>query len=284
MTKRQPQTVKLISFHPDVTSQAALLQQQNVAVDFAPLVRTSAVVGEMAGLNPAALVLDLDKLPSHAREIALALRASKSARHIPILLAGSLPAEDGLPEKYARLRSELPDLPYTTWAGARAALVALLEQPATAAPIVPAQRVYTATLAQKLSVISRSEAVPAKARQVALIAAPDGFNELLGDLPATVTFTARIGAKTGLAICFIRSLDDLAAMLDMMTLQLPLAASAWIAYPKRATHKHLDFNENDVRNAGLAAGFVDYKICSIDGSWSGMKFAHRKKAQGQRDR
>jgi hypothetical protein len=271
-------TVKLISFHPEVTAQAVLLRQPGVTIDSAPLVRSSAVVGEMASLNPAALVLDLDKLPSHAREIAFALRASKSARHIPILFAGSLPARDGLPEKFARLRAELPDIPYVEWSKARSALGRMLEEPATAPPTVPAPRVYTATLAQKLGIVSRAATAEPKPKQIALVAAPDGFTELLGDLPVTVSFASRVGGKTDLALCFIRSLTDLESTLEMLTLQLPLAASAWIAYPKRAANKHLDFNENHVRNLCLAANFVDYKICSIDTSWSALKFAHRRKS------
>ena len=271
-------TVKLLSWHEDLPAKTARLAKAKLPVDATPLVRTSAVVGELAALNPAALVLDLDRLPSNSREIALMLRASKSARHIPILLAGTLAAGPAgeLPEKYARLRTELPDLPYAVWPKAAAALAKLLKEPKTAPHIVPAPRMYTATLAQKLGVFSTSAKADLKLRRVALVAAPDGFTELLGDLPETVSFGTRILDATDLAVCFIRSLDDLRAVLDMLTLHLPEKASVWIAYPKCAAHPHLDFNENDVRNPGLAAGLVDYKICSIDKTWSGIKFAWRK--------
>ena len=104
--------IRLLSWDEEIAAKAASLKAKGIVVDLAPLVRTSGVVGEMARLDPAALVLDLDRLPSNSREIALMLRASKSARHIPILLAGNEPALDGLPDKYARLKSELPDLPY----------------------------------------------------------------------------------------------------------------------------------------------------------------------------
>ncbi len=62
----------------------------------------------------------------------------------------------------------------------------------------------------------------------------------------------------------------------MLTLRLPVKASAWIVYPKRTGSTHRDFNENDVRRSALAAGFVNYKICSVDAVWSAMKFARRK--------
>jgi hypothetical protein len=272
-------TVKLISFHPDTESRTALLKQPGVTVDSAPLVRTSAVIGEMAGLNPAALVLDLDKLPSNSREIALMLRASKSARHIPILFAGELsPGADGsLPDKFARLKSELPDIPYTAWPDAAKALATLLKSPATVPPIVPAPRTYTASLPQKLGIVSASDKSKPKPRQIALLAAPDEFPALLSDLPETVSFVPRITPRTFLALCFVRSLAELAASFDLLTYNLPEGASAWVVYPKGAPKQQRKFNEHDVRRLGLDVGLVDYKICSVDGNWSAMKFTRRKK-------
>ena len=34
---------------------------------------------------------------------------------------------------------------------------------------------------------------------------------------------------------------------------------------------------NHVREFGLAAEFVDYKICAIDDTWSGLLFARRRR-------
>jgi hypothetical protein len=58
----------------------------------------------------------------------------------------------------------------------------------------------------------------------------------------------------------------------------PLAAAGglWIAWPKRASGVPTDLTESEVRRAGLTAGWVDYKVCAIDATWSGLKFALRK--------
>jgi len=268
--------IRLLSWDEEIAAKAASLEAKGIVVDAAPLARTSGVVGEMARLDPAILVFDLDRLSSNSREIALMLRASKSARHIPILLAGNEPAQDGLPDKYARLKSELPDLPYATWPNAKEAMLKLLNEPRIAPHIVPKPRVYTASLAQKLGILPGKERTATKARRIALIGEPEGFVELLGDLPETVRFTSKLSPAVHLALYFIRSLADLAATLDLLTTRLPLTASVWIVYPKRASRVYRDFNENDVREGGLSAGLVDYKICSIDADWSAMKFAHRK--------
>jgi hypothetical protein len=43
-----------------------------------------------------------------------------------------------------------------------------------------------------------------------------------------------------------------------------------------------DLNENLVREFGLAAGWVDYKVCAIDETWSGLCFARRAQAKVSR--
>jgi hypothetical protein len=113
--------------------------------------------------------------------------------------------------------------------------------------------------------------------RIALLAAPVGFEDLLGEIPENTVLQTQFSAKTDLALCFIRSLNDLAATVDLLVLRLPKQASAWIVHPKRAGKLHIDFNQNDVREAGLAVGLVDYKVCSVDNDWSGLKFAWRKR-------
>jgi len=56
---------------------------------------------------------------------------------------------------------------------------------------------------------------------------------------------------------------------------LPPAAHVWVVHPKARLKP--DFNQNDARDAGLAVGLVDYKVCSVDEDWSGLKFAWRKR-------
>ena len=53
-------------------------------------------------------------------------------------------------------------------------------------------------------------------------------------------------------------------------------AGLWIAWPKKASGVETDVTEDVVRAAGLATAMVDYKVCAIDATWSGLKFARRK--------
>jgi len=132
------------------------------------------------------------------------------------------------------------------------------------------ERDYSSTpLAKKLGI--RDE------MHVTLVAAPDAFKEILGDLPVNTVLSTRFSQKTKLALCFVRSIHDLPATLDMLTLRLPKQASVWLVHPKRTSKYHADFNQNDVRNQALATGLVDYKVCSVDADWSGLKFAWRNR-------
>jgi hypothetical protein len=50
----------------------------------------------------------------------------------------------------------------------------------------------------------------------------------------------------------------------------------WIAWPKKASGIQTDLNQQRVRETGLRSGLVDFKICSIDQTWSGLCFTRRK--------
>ncbi len=51
----------------------------------------------------------------------------------------------------------------------------------------------------------------------------------------------------------------------------------WVSWQKKTSGVPSDVNENIVRDAGLAAGLVDVKVCAVDEVWSGLKFVYRLK-------
>lgn len=138
-------------------------------------------------------------------------------------------------------------------------------------PAKPHDTAYSKTpLAQKLGVLTTRN----EPREVALIGAPADFRLLLGDLPSHIRLRQSLSPGIALAIVFTGTVAELDATLDILQSQLPPKASAWIVHPKK--HHKPAFNQTDVRNRALALGLVDYKICSVDADWSGIKFAWRK--------
>jgi hypothetical protein len=132
-------------------------------------------------------------------------------------------------------------------------------------------RDYSATpLVRKLGVVTAKGG----AGDVAMVGEPAGFRELLGELPGSVRLHDRVRTETRLALCFVRSRAELEAMMDLLAAQLPRSAHVWVLHPK--AQRKPDFNQNHVRDEGLARGLVDYKVCAVDADWSGLKFAWRQ--------
>ena len=239
------------------------LEQAGFSVDASPL-EPGSVIGHIRATAPAAILIDLDRLPSHGREVAVALRRSKSTRGIPIVFAG------GPPEKVQRIRTELPDAFFTEWRAVAPALKKALKT----APINPVQPPAHMERYAGSSLVKKLGLKPDMA--VALLGAPEDFVEKLHDLPETTRFQDRITAQTKLALWFVRSRQEIESETQYTAARLPAGASLWIVHPKQTSRYRVDFNQNDVRAAGLAAGLVDYKVCAVDSDWSGLKFSRKR--------
>jgi len=110
--------------------------------------------------------------------------------------------------------------------------------------------------------------------RVALVAAPSGFARELVGLPEGVRLSARAAGSSDLVVWFVRSRRELRG--GVARLGRLMGAGLWIAWPKKASGMTTDLDEDEVRAAGLAEGLVDYKVCAINGTWSGLKFARRR--------
>lgn len=255
--------VRLISWSKDRADRARLLESARFSVD-ASEHDAGRAIGQTRAIAPAAILIDLDRLPSHGRAVATVLRSTKSTCELPIVFAG------GDPEKVERVRAHLPGEMFVAWKDAARALKKAMKQ--TPPPKLPRPYVEQwkeSSLATKLGFKANSK--------VALLGAPEGFEELTGDPPEGLEFQSGINRQTSLAIWFVRSRQELESEIGFVSARLPERASLWIAFPKQASRLRVDFNSNDVRAAGLAVEFVDYKVCAIDADWSGLKFARKKR-------
>jgi len=66
--------------------------------------------------------------------------------------------------------------------------------------------------------------------------------------------------------------NDLAALRRVL---VP-AGFVWVSWPKRASKRPTDIDENVIRDICLPMGLVDVKVCAIDAIWSGLKLMIRK--------
>jgi hypothetical protein len=213
---------------------------------------------------PDAVVIDLSRLPSQGRDVGLGLRTYATTRRVPLVFVG------GDPDKVAGVRALLPDATYTTWGRIRSALARAIASP-PAAPVVPPSALagYSGTpLPRKLGIRENSVVV--------LVNAPPDFRAGLGDLPTGALVTDRWPGRFQLAVWFVRSLRDLQRGIRPAAARLK-EGSLWIAWPKKSSSLASGLTQQRVREAGLGAGLVDYKVCAIDATWSGLLFTRRKK-------
>jgi hypothetical protein len=211
---------------------------------------------------PDAIVIDLERLPSVGRDIGLALRMSKSTRQVPIVFAG------GVAEKVAGVRTLLPDATYAPWSKIGGVLKRAIVR-GVKKPVVPRSifETYSGTpLLKKLGVKQNST--------LTLVDAPDGFGVSLGALPEGAMIRDKSGRGADLTMWFVRSSEELSLRIRKIAADLDRGL-IWIAWPKKTSAIVSDLSQVAVRGVGLANGLVDFKVCAIDETWSGLLFKRR---------
>jgi hypothetical protein len=115
---------------------------------------------------------------------------------------------------------------------------------------------------------------------------PASFLKDLGSLPEGAETTDRLAGKANVLVYFTDRQAALRKDFSALAQRLVPDGMVWIAWPKKASGKETDLDENIVRKIGLDTGLVDVKVCAIDETWSGLKFVIRVKdraaAKGKR--
>jgi len=213
---------------------------------------------------PDAVVIDLSRLPSQGRDFGMMLRQAKATRYIPLVFVG------GDPLKVEKVKEQIPDAVYTTWDEIHPALEQAIFHP-PAAPTAPKtlfDSYIGRPLAQKLGL--------RPGMRLGLVAPPPDFRKTLGEVPEGVAVEDRAEGECDVLLWFIRTRLDLEQGVGPTSAR-PDFRFLWIIWPKKASGVETDLTQPLVREAGLAAGLVDFKICSVDATWTGLEFTRRKK-------
>ena len=113
--------------------------------------------------------------------------------------------------------------------------------------------------------------------RVVLRSNPSSFVKLMGTLPDGVAISNRLSGKANVIVYFTDQLAALQKDFARLSAALVPDGMLWIGWPKKASGRPTDLNENIVREIGLDRGLVDVKVCAIDETWSGLKFVIRVK-------
>ena len=254
--------IRLIHWNAgEAAERVARLPADEFQVNHAQL--DTAGLRDLRARPPDALLIDLGRLPSHGRDVGVAMRQTRSTRGIPLVFV------DGDPAKVQRIRQCLPDAVYTDWPDIQPALHRAIANPPST-PVVPESGLagYSGTpLPRKLGL------KPGYA--VATPGAPDDFQATLGALPDEVVLRRRVQGRCDLIVWFVGSQRQLRQRVERYG-QKAGPGGLWICWPKKASGVKSDLSERVVRETGLANGLLDYKIASIDQTWSGLRFTRRR--------
>jgi hypothetical protein len=225
---------------------------------------TPITLRHLIGSPTDAFVIDLSRMPSQGRDVALSLRERKATRGVPIVFVA------GAKEKVARLKQALPDAVYTSWGRIGTAITRAIAKPPKD-PIAPGTFAgYSGTpLPQKLGIKPGSS--------LGLVGAPDDFERTLGKMPPDVAISRGPKKPADLIVWFATSRKTIEGNLARVAALIGDGGGLWVAWPKQASGVPTDVTQQYVRETLLANGLVDYKICAIDATWSGLKFARRRR-------
>jgi hypothetical protein len=212
---------------------------------------------------PDSVIIDLERAPATGRDLGLYLRVQKATRHCLLVFL------DGKPDKVGAIQKLLPDAIYTTFDTLVEDLKQGLANPPTA-PLIP-DSVFAGyagrPLAAKLGI--KSDML------IALLDAPGSIQKRLDPLPDRVILREDLKQRPDIALWFTRSERDLQEHLPAKLAKV-LGGKLWILWPKRSSGVASDLTQQRVRQHGLDAGWVDFKVCSVDETWSGLCFTARK--------
>jgi hypothetical protein len=210
---------------------------------------------QLADDPPDAVVIDLDRRPSEGLVIGIQLRRKPATRHTPQVFVG------GEPDKVERVRAILPDARFSDWEGVATQLRTAIERPSSD-PVVPdAMAPYAdASLEQKLGLTGSAT--------VRLIGAPKELTKKLAAARQT-------DGEAGLVMLFVQTPAELEQELPAAMDSVADGGSLWVAWPKGGKGARGDVTQLLVRERGMAAGWVDYKVASLDETWSALRFCRR---------
>ena len=115
---------------------------------------------------------------------------------------------------------------------------------------------------------------------VALLNAPEGYDVLLGTLPVGVSVVRGLKGELDLIQFFATEEATLRRAFPGLKASMKEGGVICVSWPKRSSEMQSDLGDEAARACGLKNGLVDVKVCTVDDTWSALKFVRRSKDRG----
>jgi hypothetical protein len=96
------------------------------------------------------------------------------------------------------------------------------------------------------------------------------------DVGPRVNVRRRVGGEFDVIVAFFTRRHVLEREIDVLSQSITTPGGLWIAWPKRTSGLATTITDHDVRDVALPIGLVDNKVCSIDTTWTALRFVWRR--------
>jgi hypothetical protein len=220
--------------------------------------------------KPEALLIDHTRSASRSREVAEHLMKRRATRDLPLIFvydpadAATNSRSGATPDKRERTQKQLPSAHFCTYGELPDKLETFLNTPASLVKVVPHEQ---APLARKMGI--------KEGKRVSILDSPDGFVDQFSEFDVSEEFRR----DTDHAIIFANTMDQLEHRVFQAERYLSASGGIGIVWRKKASGQHSEVSGSAIRPWAIDLGWIDYKIFSVDATWSGMLFGRSRKAR-----
>ncbi|MHA1925393.1 MAG: hypothetical protein ACXABV_03685 [Candidatus Thorarchaeota archaeon] len=107
---------------------------------------------------------------------------------------------------------------------------------------------------------------------VLLVNEPEGYRDLLIDLPDDVKIVSSSAEPVDFAHLFVRDRVELEAHLEKTNAYVKKGGLLWVSYPKGTSKIKTDINRDSIWAYSKTLGIRPVTQISIDDTWSAMRF------------
>lgn len=110
------------------------------------------------------------------------------------------------------------------------------------------------------------------AQQALVFHAPDGYLDLLGEIPPDLQIDQQVDGKYAFVHVFVQNRSQLEQRIDPALAAVEQDALFWVSYPKGSSGVETDLNRDKLWEALADKGIRPVTQVSIDAIWSAMRF------------
>jgi hypothetical protein len=120
------------------------------------------------------------------------------------------------------------------------------------------------------SLIQKLQLKPGK--RVAVLHAPPGYLERLGDLPGGIQVATGLDGQLDIIQAFFETRQELATAVPALLAALAEGGFIWVSYPKQTSKRGSDLNRGVIRADLAASGLRPVAQIALDDTWSALRF------------